>query len=134
MKRVLIGVILIGLVVSGVIYMMYNKPHRNPESEKSTPISAIDLFRSFEEDEPLANKLYLDKVLEITGKVSEITANQNMTPIIVLETENLVFGVRCTMDHAEVTVQAGEVVTLKGICTGFLSDVIITNASIVKNN
>jgi len=134
MKKISIGIILIALVASVVIYTMYNKPHRDPKKEKSIPVSATALFHSFEEDEINANTLYLDKVLEITGNVSEVTANQNLTPIIVLETENMVFGIRCTMDNAESKVKAGETVTIKGICTGYLSDVIITNATIVKNN
>jgi hypothetical protein len=134
MKKISLVIIILALVASVVIYKMYNKPHRDPKKEDSIPVSAIDLFRSFEEDEATANTLYLDKVLEITGNVSEITANQNLIPIIVLETENMVFGIRCTMDNAESKVQAGETVTIKGICTGYLSDVIITNATVVKNN
>jgi hypothetical protein len=135
MKKILIGLTLVGLVTSGVIYIMYNKPHRDPATEKSIPISSIELFRNFEEDEAQANKLYLDKVLEISGKITEITANQDLTPIIVLETENMVFGIRCTMNDSEITkVQVGEFVTIKGICTGFLSDVVVTNAIVVKNN
>lgn len=94
----------------------------------------MELFRIFEEDEAQANKLYLDKVLEISGKITEITANQDMTPIIVLETENMVFGIRCTMNDSETKVQVGEAVTIKGICTGYLSDVVITNAIVIKNN
>ncbi len=134
MKKISLVIILLAIVASVVIYKMYNKPHRDPKKEESIPVSAIHLFRSFEEDEPTANTIYLDKVLEITGNVSEITANQNLTPIIVLETENMVFGIRCTMDNAEPNVVVGETVTIKGICTGYLSDVIITNATLVKNN
>jgi tRNA_anti-like len=134
MKKILIGVILVGLVTSAVIYVLYNKPHRDPATEKSIPVSSIELFRSFEEDEVQANKLYLDKVLEISGKITEITANQDLTPIIVLETENMVFGIRCTMNDSETKVRVGESITVRGICTGYLSDVIITNAIIVKNN
>ncbi len=134
MKKISLVIIFVALVASLVIFKMYNKPHRDPKKEESIPVNAIDLFRSFEEDEPTANTRYLDKVLEITGKVSEITANQNLIPIIVLETENMVFGIRCTMDNAEPKVKIGETVTIKGICTGYLSDVIITNANLVKNN
>jgi tRNA_anti-like len=134
MKKILIGLILVSLVTFGVIYVMYNKPHRDPATEKSIPVSSMELFRSFEEDEAQANKRYLDKVLEISGKITEVTANQDMTPIIVLETENMVFGIRCTMNDSETKVQVGEVVTIKGICTGYLSDVVITNAIIIENN
>jgi hypothetical protein len=38
------------------------------------------------------------------------------------------------MNDSETKVQVGEVVTIKGICTGYLSDVVITNAIIIENN
>ncbi len=133
MKKISLAIIIVGIVASVVIYKLYNKPHRDPKNEESIPVSAIDLFRSFEEDETKANALYLDKVLEITGNITEISANQNLTPIIVLETENTFFGVRCTMADKEIKVHVGETILVKGICTGYLSDVIITDASIMKS-
>jgi tRNA_anti-like len=133
MKKILIGIILVGVVTCGVIYLMYNKPHRDPATERSIGVTAVDLFQDFENNELEANARYLDKVVEISGKVTEITANQNLMPIIVLETENTFFGVRCTMNDSTIKAQIGETIILKGICTGYLSDVIITEATIVKN-
>lgn len=134
MKKILIGIVLALVVICGVIYLMYNKPHRDPATETSIKVSAAELFRSFESNETEANKLYLDKVLEVTGKITEVSSNQNGVPVLTLETENIIFGVRCTMEKTESLVQVGETITIKGICTGYLSDVIITNAIRVDDN
>ncbi len=134
MNKILIGIVLALVVTCGVIYLMYNKPHRDPASETSIKVSAADLFKSFEDNEAEANKLYLDKVLEVTGKISEVTSNQNGVPVLTLETENIMFGVRCTVENTESITQVGETITIKGICTGYLSDVIITNAIRVDDN
>ncbi len=132
MRKILTGIILFGVVVSGVIYRMYNKPHRDPSTESSIQITAADLFRSYETNESEANGLYLDKVLEVSGKITEITTNQQSIPVIVLETENPMFTVRCTMENPEIPVNVGDAVKIKGICTGYLSDVIIVKGMIVE--
>jgi hypothetical protein len=134
MKKILVGILLVLMFTCGVAYLMYNKPHRDPATEKSIKVSSIELFKAFENNEMEANKLYLDKVLEVNGKVTEVTTNQNGIPVIALETEDALFGVRCTMNNTESVAEAGEIVSIKGICTGYLSDVIITNASKVEVN
>jgi tRNA_anti-like len=125
---VIIGVLI--LVVAWVAYSMYNKPHRDPTSESSVEITATELFRKYEENETEANALYLDKVLAVSGKVAEVTTNQEMMPVVILETENPMFGVSCTMENGKTTLQIGDVVTIKGICTGYLSDVVIIKGTL----
>lgn len=132
MKKILIGTVLAGVVIIGIVYTMYNKPHRDPSSEASIKISSTELFRSYENDEATANGLYLDKVLEVSGKITEITTNQELIPIVVLETENPMFGVRFTMENPILNAKPGDSVTIKGICTGYLSDVIIIKAALVE--
>jgi hypothetical protein len=133
MKKGLIGILFAVVAVCIVLYLMYNKPHRDPATEQSIKVSSIELFKAFENNEMEANKLYLDKVLEVGGKITEVSANQNGMPVLALETENILFGVRCTMSNTTSDVEVGETVTIKGICTGYLSDVIITNAIRVEN-
>jgi hypothetical protein len=133
MKKILVGILLVLMVTCGVAYLMYNKPHRDPATEQSIKVSSIELFKAFESNEIEANKLYLDKVLEVNGKITEVTTNQNGIPVVALETENVLFGVRCTMNNIESVAKVGETVSIKGICTGYLSDVIITNAIRIDN-
>ncbi len=131
-KSYIIIILLLILSVVWVVFRMYNKPHRDPLSESSIKISATELFRSYESDEATANGLYLDKVVEITGKIAEITTNQEMIPIVALETENPMFGIRCTMVGPTINAKPGDSVTIKGICTGYLSDVVIIKSTIVE--
>lgn len=133
MRRALIIVIpLLILTAVWIVFKTYNKPHRDPRTESSIKISAVELFHQYENNEEEANKLYLDHVLEIRGRISEITANQELVPVIVLETENPMFAVRCTMEDSTLNVSTGDSVVIKGICTGFLSDVIIVKATLIE--
>lgn len=74
----------------------------------------------------------MNKVLEVTGKVSEVSANMDNKRVVVLGTADLMFGVRCTMEDSLTSVQVGTTVTIKGICSGYLSDVVITNGILKK--
>lgn len=120
------------LVLAIVAYRMYNKPHRDPSSELALAINANDLFHQYEKNEEAANSKYLDKILEINGKISEVTINQDSLPVIVLGSDNPLFGVRCTMPNSTSTYSTGDYVTIKGICTGYLSDVIIVKGTLVN--
>jgi tRNA_anti-like len=131
-KSYIVIILLIILSVVWIVFRMYNKPHRDPSSETSIKISSTELFRSYENDEATANGLYLDKVLEVSGKITEITTNQELIPIVVLETENPMFGVRFTMGNTVLNAKPGDSVTIRGICTGYLSDVIIIKAALVE--
>jgi len=131
-KSIFIIVLILGLSAVWIIYRMYNKPHRDALTETSIQVSASDLFRNYESNETEANELYLDKVVEVTGRIAEITTNQELIPIVVFETDNPMFGVRCTMENQIINASPGDSVTIKGICTGYLSDVIITKSVFVE--
>jgi hypothetical protein len=132
MKKVL-GLLLLATIIVGSIiaYMLYNKPHRNPANEAAIKVSATELFKFYENNETAANENYLDKTLEITGTIAEITFNQDKKPIVLLQTENAFFGVRCTMRDNVISAEPGQKITIRGICTGYLSDVVITQATII---
>ena len=132
-KRTLFLIAAVGIVVMiFVAYRMYTKPHRSMKREKGIEVSAVQLFDAFAQNEASANATYLDKVLEVTGKVSEIGINLDKKPIIMLETNDMFFGIRCTMADSLLAIEPGSTVTIKGICTGYLSDVVLTSGIIVE--
>lgn len=130
MKRVIALVIVIGLVAAIVGYRMYNKPHRSVDDEESLYVLATTLFDEFEQNEQLATSKYLNKAVEVTGVVSEVSKNQEGMTVIVLKTSNDLFGISCTMENNQ-SVQVGTKATIKGFCMGYLSDVVIHNGKIV---
>jgi len=132
MKKTLIVILLIIVTACTTFYFLYNKPHRNPANENSISITSEELFDQFSKDEIMANALYLDKVLEVRGKVLEIDENQNATTVIIMKTNDPIFGIRCSM-NSNVSIKVGEFAIVKGICTGYLSDVVLTNALLIRN-
>lgn len=127
-------ILIIFILVSAAVIVgltLYNKPHRSVAQEEAIAITAAQLFHDFETNEEASNRKYLDQVIEVTGIVSEININQEGHPVILLQTDNPMFGIQCTLQD-QTEIQADEIVTLKGICTGYLSDVVLTSAMRIK--
>lgn len=121
--------LIVGLIIlSGVFigYELYNKPQRSVEDEVAIAITAKELFQKFESDEAKANATFLNKAVLVTGKISEISRNQDGKTVLVLETDNPMFGVTCTLEDSMEVVAPQTNVSVKGICTGYLSDVVVT--------
>ncbi len=130
--KTFIVIFLIGCLLTVLIgYYMYNKPHRDVRSEKPVMISSVDLISAYQKNETEANQKFLDKAVQITGKIENIETNNDGFIVITMQGENPMAGVRCTLKD-KISVQIGEVVTLKGRCTGFLSDVILIDCVLIK--
>jgi hypothetical protein len=127
MKKLFVFLLLAGLVGGGVAYFLYNKPHEDIST--LTPDYVIfpsTLANAFDENEDEANALYLDKTIELKGKVREI-AEDGSVRSLVLETGNPITGVLCEFQDQEMiaNIKAGDSVTVRGICSGKLTDVVL---------
>lgn len=107
---------------------------------KATPEFVMDaskLYNDFSNDENTADKKYLGKVVQITGKVIDVK-NENNETAVTLEDE--LFGVSTYLDSAFVannknliaTIDTGKIVTLRGQCDGMLNDVVISRAVVIQ--
>lgn len=136
-KKIIIGalVAIVLAAVGGYYYAfvyMKNKKFDMVNAE-ATVTTAVELVKAFQADEAGSNAKYLDKVLQITGTVASTGTTQTGEKTITLASEDPFAGVMATIDSTAVAeVAAGQSVTLKGFCKGFLSDVVITNAIPVK--
>lgn len=122
------------LLIGGfVAYKMYNKPHVDvANAAADISLKAVSVVAEFTSDETAANKKYLDKVVQVSGEIVSITS-ENETTIIALQGND--FGnVLCYLSaSAKATVntlQEGEQVVVKGICTGFLLDVVLVKCEL----
>ena len=129
--RIAALILLVIAVIVLIAYYQYNRPHRNVDDEKAIALAAAELYQAFDADETKANQLYLDKVVEVKGAVDQISSNQEGKTVVVLRSENPMAGIACTLRSTSPDVHIGDVVTIKGICTGYLQDVVITDVSIV---
>jgi len=127
---IIIAGLLVGACVAGVV--MWNKPHRNAASEDAMPVTAVGLFKEYTANETTANAKYLNKNLEVTGQVASLDTNQDGAVAVILQTDDIMSGIMCTMHDRNVAVKAGETVTIKGFCSGYVSDVKLTDCVLKK--
>ena len=136
-QKNLIWVLIIGVGSVAFAAYMYNKPHKNiARAQPDYSLTSAEIYREFEETEPLANGRYLNKVVAVTGELNGVETNEKGDPVLVLEAGSVLGGVRCTMGTGqaqEITaLQKGTEVQVKGICTGMLLDVILVQSILVQ--
>ncbi len=137
MKKILIVLFVISILGGGVAYYMYNKPKKDYTDVKiDLNISANELFQHYSTDEHRADSLYREKVLAVNGNISQTEKNQKQETVIYLSTDDPMFGIQFTMllsdsDNYK-ALKSGDAVTIKGLCTGYTNDVVITNSTVVK--
>ncbi len=128
MKKVLGIILLLAIIGGGVGYYLFNKP---TESLKDAPavlcVSADSLFASYEMDENGANTRFLDKIIEVDGKVQSVNTDTSGLSL-TLQTGSGMFGVICKLEDKstpESSFTIGQAIRLKGQCTGYLMDVVL---------
>ena len=124
--------VVIILAVAGYAYYMWNKPARDVAKEKGIQITAVAIFDSFSNNEESANAQFLNKAIEVTGTVSDVKKNQAGETVVYLKSDDPVFGVNCTFKQNPGAIKKGNTITFKGICTGYLSDVVINEGIMIR--
>ncbi len=114
-------------------FYLYNKPVKSTASKSvDVAIQAADLFNEFAADENVANKKYLDKIISISGVVTNVADEDGLT-IVTLKTTSDMFGVICKIeasDNKAKSLKTGDEVRVKGVCTGMLMDVVMVRCVI----
>ena len=125
MKAILISLLFVALLGSAYAwFFVWNKPQQNIKQASAISINATDLFNAYSLNEVEANKTYINKVVAVTGEVSNVGTNNEGKTVVLLKSDDLMFGVNCTLEVAA-PIKNGETITLKGLCTGFLTDVVL---------
>lgn len=125
MKRILLILLLIVILAGGwYAYKLYTgKVPSLTEVKTDITINAVDLIDAFEKDSASANKMYLGKIIVVSGTVKAIDGDG---ATLVLGDPGNSSSVRCSMDSAFIkaalTLNPDSTVTVKGACTGFMPD------------
>ncbi|UEG51290.1 OB-fold putative lipoprotein [Ferruginibacter lapsinanis] len=137
MKKVISAILIIAVVaVAGIWYFIFYRPthyKRDITVEKYIGINAADIVKEFQNNEDSANKKYLNKIIQVTGIVGDVKKNQNGKMVLTLNGADNMSNVICTLQNNNTTATTGATVTLKGICTGYLMDVVIIDAIIIDS-
>jgi len=105
-------------------FFVWNKPMQDVKNAKAISVPATVIFNEYSANEKTANTKYIDKIVEVTGEVNSVSKNSEGKTVVLLKTDDLMFGVNCTMED-DAQVKTGEQISIKGICTGYLTDVVL---------
>lgn len=131
-KRLLLLFALVLLLGSCYVwFFIWNKPRQNIKNAEAVKVEAAALFQAYSTNEQAANAMYIDKVVEVTGTVASVSKNNEGKTVLMLKTDDPMFGVNCTMEE-EIKTKEGDLLTLKGICTGYLTDVVLIRCYKIK--
>lgn len=127
------------MISIGLLLMLslYNKPHL--DIDKSTAdliITAQDVLDDYQKDENAANNKYVDNIIEIKGVVSNISTSDGNS-IITFKGPNGISSIMCHMSPEQnlnvLKLKKDSQITIKGLCTGYLLDVIMVRCILVNN-
>lgn len=137
LKKVILPLLIIALVAAGAVYyyiFVYSvRNHRNINNEDAITVIADSLAHYFTHDEAIANANYLNKVLLVKGIVIDTASNQQGEPTVTIGNLSNMANVFVTLsERPVVAIKLNDTILVKGICSGFLSDVVINDAIIVE--
>lgn len=132
-KFIVIAVLILAFITV-VLEVTYNKPHTDVANSKADiTLTAQTILNDFENNENNANAKYLEQIIEISGTISTLSMNDNKG-IITLNNEGSIGSVMCHLTPEETlkfkNLHTGKPVIIKGICTGYLMDVVLVKCII----
>jgi hypothetical protein len=128
MKKKIFFIIALAIVAGGAIFLWsWYKPHKTADDQKAVAsLTATELFTAFTTDETKANAAYLNQVVEVTGVLEKIDTGETGQKIYYLATGDIMGTISCTFSEGtSFNAALGETVSLKGICDGYLTDVVL---------
>jgi len=131
----IISAIAVLAIIAGIAYYTFRQ---SPDSVKNVKpdflVESSVLVDEFFEDENLANQKYLDKIIQLEGVILNIEQNTENKTTIYIE-GNPMGNISCLFDNEELKkakIEVGQTKTVKGKCTGFILDVVLTKCALVE--
>lgn len=118
-KYILLALLVVMALGSVIAYRTWNTPHEDIKDDVAIRINAIKLYSLLSHDTSPASSAFINKVAEVSGKVKQVSVNQQMQQVILLETNVQDGSVNCTMEENIKNIKAGDSILLKGICVGY---------------
>ncbi|MFK7934042.1 MAG: hypothetical protein AB8G22_11085 [Saprospiraceae bacterium] len=129
---------LLSIAIMGglILLFLFYAPEKNLQSETADlQISATELFTQYEANETAGNKKYIDRIIDVTGEVAEISEDEDGSPVVILREADAFSGVLCTLKDSErdevEDLKVGQQATIRGFCTGMLMDVVLNKCVVI---
>lgn len=137
LKYLLITLGIIGLLIALGLFSFYNAPKASvKEKAVDFTLSATELFQAYTENQAVADQKFIDQVMQVSGEIFEISEDQQGATVFLLATGENEAGVLCTFELGEKSKitgkKVGDAITLKGVCTGMLMEVVLNRCRVVE--
>lgn len=127
-RKYILLFLVVGIVIALLAYNYLYKDHRDISSEKAAfKVTTTEIVSEFNEDAEKATSKYLDKTIQITGKVKEIDSDS-----FLLDSDILCYADSTTISSLSKNLD----VSVKGRFIGYdelLENIKIDQVSIIKN-
>ena len=140
--KIALIVIVIGLIAGFSVWKFYvNKPKE--DFDKITPAYSLateEIWKQFNNEKKVADSLYTNKVIELSGNISRIDKNDTVVSVVFVMAADSMFGdktINCELykkhNDEAAGLTKGSVVKIKGFCTGYNDpDIKFNKCCIVK--
>ncbi|WP_343912349.1 OB-fold protein [Aquimarina litoralis] len=121
-----------------VYYVIFDEEHINViATEPELHLSSRSLVASFSKNEQNANDNYKNKVVEVTGSIKEISYLNNRSTLILegnTRSSSIICDIQPNHKMKLKKLKEGDTITIKGVCKGYLKDVILLNCVLTNQN
>ena len=124
------------IALAAILAALYFYNLKATDMSKAKPdfkVTASELQKAFDNDETKASVTYINKILEVTGKVAFVKPAENSVVSVSLVTESDLSSVICTFPAISdpSIFKTGDEITVRGECSGFLMDVLLNNCALI---
>jgi hypothetical protein len=122
LKKVGLFFLVFIIVAVGWIWYVFNEKYA--DTTQITPafsVTALDLIHEFEKNDSLANKKYAEKIMVVSGEVSEVEGVDSTVNIKMADSTSgsyVIFAFQQQDKGLAEKVKLGEKVSIKGSCSG----------------
>jgi hypothetical protein len=136
LKIILIVIFIIAVLLAGVYLYLRFMPEKSISNQKADfSLSATKLAEEYETNSTGSDRKFIDRIIEVTGVISEITIDQKNSVVFILSDKASSTGVLCTLNekfHKKINrYKIGDTITVKGTCSGMLFEVVLNKCIIV---
>jgi len=127
-----------GIIIGIIYFSVIPEPRVDMSCEESIyHVDASSLFSEYVANKEPADEKYLHKRLQVNGTISEMTVNNDGLVSVSLTGGDTSFGIVCAIHESDTTSikkkNVGDKITIKGICTGIVLDVMLMDCYVIDN-
>jgi hypothetical protein len=125
------------MALAGILTGIYLFRMEHKDLKKVNPdftITAADLQNAFEGDETAANAKYVGKILDVGGIIESIKQAEDKSTNVALKTGSDLGSVISTFqsDSDVSGLREGDSILIRGECSGYLTDVLLNNCTVIE--